>query len=124
MYKQASQLKLRFQTSAGVLSVEQLWDLSFANLSNAIKVVSKQLNKTIDAELSFLDDTVVIDVENQLRFDILKDVYLEKKKIAEARKIAFDNKAHNEVIYAKMAANDMKAMDAMSNEELAKYLKH
>ena len=57
MYKTAAQLKLRFQTNVGVLTVEHLWDLSQNQLANAIKAVKKVLKKNDDDELSFLEDT-------------------------------------------------------------------
>ena len=103
MYKQAAQLKLRFQTNVGLLSAEQLWDLSQSQLSNAVKAVKKILKNTDDDELSFLEDTKTIDVENQLRFNILKDVYLTKKKAAEELRNAAEIKAHNQKILTLIA---------------------
>lgn len=123
MYKQASKLGLRFQTNRGVLSVEQLWHLSQTDLSNAIKAVKKVLKKNDDDELSFLEDTKVVDVENQLRFDILKDVYLTKKKEAEELRNATENKAHNEKILALIAEKQEGKLRDMSVEELEKLLK-
>jgi len=123
MYKQASQLKLRFLTGKGLLSVEQLWDLSQGDLSNAIKAVKKVLKKNDDDELSFLVDTKVVDVENQLKFDILKDVYLTKKKEAEDLRSAAEIKAHNQKILNKMAALKDKELDGMSMKDLEKQLR-
>ena len=123
MYKQASQLKLRFQTSRGILSTEQLWDLSQTDLSNAIKSVKKILKKSDDDELSFLEDTKIVDVENQLRFDILKEVYLTKKKESEELRNAAETKAHNQKILALIAEKQEGKLRDMSVEELEKLLK-
>ena len=123
MYKQASKLGLRILTSKGMLSVEQLWQLSQVDLSNAIKAVKKVLKKTDDDELSFLEDTKVVDVENQLRFDILKDVYLTKKAEAEAIKDAAEIKQHNQKILALIAEKQEGKLRDMSVEELEKLLK-
>ena len=123
MYKQASKLKLRFQTNRGVLSAEQLWDLSQTDLSNAVKAVKKILKKTDDDELSFLEDSKVVDVENQLRFDILKDVYLTKKKEAEELRDAAETKAHNQKILTLIAEKQEGKLKEMSIEELEKLLK-
>lgn len=123
MYKQASQLKLRFSTNVGMLSVEQLWDLSQANLSNLIKSVKKVLKKNDDDELSFLEDTKVVDVENQLRFDILKDVYLSKKKESEELRNAADIKAHNQKIDSLIAEKQEGKLREMSIEDLEKLRK-
>ena len=123
MYKQASQLKLRFSTSVGMLSVEQLWDLSQNNLSNLIKSVKKVLKKNDDDELSFLEDTKIVDVENQLRFDILKDVYLSKKKESEELRSAADIKAHNQKIDSLIAEKQEGKLREMSIEDLEKLRK-
>jgi phosphoribosylformylglycinamidine (FGAM) synthase-like enzyme len=118
MYKHASKLGLRIATGKGNLSVEQLWDLSQIELSNAIKAVKKVLKKTDDDELSFLEDTKVVDVENQLRFDILKDVYLTKKKEAEDLRTAKEVKARNQKIIEIIAEKEEGALKDKSIDEL------
>jgi hypothetical protein len=124
MYKQASQLKLRFQTSVGLLSAEQLWGLDKDQLSNAIKAVKKILKKNDnDDELSFLEDTKIVDVENQLRFNILKDVYLTKKKEADELQNAADIKKHNQKILALIAEDEDQELRKLSKEEKLKLLK-
>lgn len=123
MFKQASKLKLRFQTNRGVLSAEQLWDLTQTDLANAIKAVKKVLKTGDDDELSFLESTKVVDVENQLRFDILKDVYLTKKKEAEESRDAAANKAHNQKILALIAEKQEEGLKGKSIEELEALLK-
>jgi len=123
MYKQASQLKLRFLTNVGLLSVEQLWDLSQTQLSNAVKAVKKVLKKNDDDELSFLEDTKEVDVENQLRFDILKDVYLTKKKEAEELRNAAEIKAHNQKILTLIAEKKDDSLKGMSIAELEAQLR-
>lgn len=123
MFKQASKLKLRFQTNRGVLSVEQLWDLTQTDLANAIKAVKKVLKTGDDDELSFLESTKVVDVENQLRFDILKDVYLTKKKESEESRDAAANKAHNQKILALIAEKQEEGLKGKSIPELEALLK-
>jgi hypothetical protein len=123
MYKKANQLKLRFQTNIGIVSTEQLWDLTQPQLGNAIKAVKKVLKKNDDDELSFLEDSKVVDVENQLRFDILKDVYLSKKQEADDLRNAAEVKAHNQKILALIAEKKDDSLKGMSVEELEKQLK-
>ena len=87
-YKQASKLQLRFQTNRGNLSVEQLWSLSLTDLASAIKAVKKVLKGTDDDdELSFLDENKTVDTENQLRFNILKDIYVDKQTTLKEKSI-------------------------------------
>lgn len=127
MYKRASKLKLKFQTTRGMLSVEQLWDLPMKELATSIKEVKKTLKAAdLDDELSFLSDTkttTVAEAENQLRFEILKDVYMTKKEEIEAAHTAAEIKEHNQKILARMAKNNEKALDELPNEELQKLLK-
>lgn len=122
-FKKASYLKLRFSTTVGMLSVEQLWDLSQTQLSNAIKAVKKVLKKNDDDELSFLEDTKVVDTENQLRFDILKDVYLTKQEEATKIKNAADIKAHNQKILALIAEKQDGELKGKTIAELEGMLK-
>lgn len=123
MYKKASQLKLRFEIVKGSLSAEQLWDLSMSDLSGAIKKVKKILKKSDDDELSFLEDGNVPDTLNELRFAILKDVYLTRKKEAEDAMTELDKKQHNQKILELIASKKNEELQGKSVEELEKLLK-
>lgn len=123
MYKQASQLSLKFQTTVGSLSVDQLWGLNLTQLTTAVKAAKKVLKGVDnDDDLSFLESTKAIDVEAQLRFDILKDVYLTKKKAQDEVRAAADVKAHNQKILALIAEKKDDSLKGMSIEELEKQL--
>jgi hypothetical protein len=122
-FKQASRLQLRFNTSKGSLSVEQLWDLSLTELSNSIKAVKKLLKKTDDDELSFLDSNITVDKTEQLRFDILKDVYLTKKEEQDQARTAKEVKEHNQKILALIAEKKEESLKGKSVEELEGLLK-
>jgi hypothetical protein len=123
MYKEASMLKLRFTTQVGVLSVEQLWDLTQSQLSTTIKNVKKVLTKDNDDELSFLETNNVVDTENQLRFDILKDIYLTKKSEQETLRTLAEDKAHNNKIDTLIAMKKESQLQEMTIEELEKLRK-
>jgi len=123
-FKQASQLKLRFNTDKGLLSVEQLWDLSQNQLSNLIRSIKKVLKETDnDDELSFLTGEVKVDEENQLRFDIAKDIYMTKKKAQEEIRDASAIKEHNQKILALIAEKQEEGLKGKSVEELEALLK-
>jgi DNA-binding transcriptional MerR regulator len=122
MYKTAQQLKLRFTTPKGNLSTEQLFDLNMSDLSVSIKVVKKILKKNDDDELSFLEDSKTVDVENQLRFDILKDVYLTKKRENEEARLAIEKKVRKQKILQLIADKKDESLKNMSVEELEKML--
>lgn len=119
-YKKAAQMKLRFNTEKGMLTVEQLWDCPRAMLKRTITAVQKQIKSTegID-ELSFLeDDSPAVDPVLQLRFDILKDVYITKRDEAKAKTEAEQNKQHNAKIDALIAQKQDEELKEKSIEQL------
>lgn len=125
MYKQAAQLKLRFETPKGVLSAENLFDLSMTDLSTTIKKVNAQLKKeqTTDNELAFLEGTDVVESQNSLRFKILKDVYMTKKDARDAAALDYEKKQKKQRIAEIIAKKKEEALENMSIEELEAMLK-
>ena len=124
MYKQAALLKLRFETSKGNLTAEQLFDLSMSDLSAAIRKVNAQLKKekAEDDELAFLEGVDVVETQNSLRFKILKDVYLTKKEARDAAVIDFEKKQRKQRIAEIIAEKKDAALAEKSIEELEKML--
>ena len=120
MYKQASQLKLRFATKVGQLTSEQLWDLTLQQLSIEIKSAKKQIIKSDDNELSFLEEGAKIDYVSQLKFDILKDVYLTKQQDANKAFKELEIKRHNNKIDALIAEKKEDNLRNMSIDDLEK----
>jgi hypothetical protein len=124
IYKQALQQNLRFATSKGVLSTEQLFQLTLTDLTSVIKTVRKTLKNTEDTDdLAFLESTSTVDKTVQLQFDILKDVYLTKKEQLDEQRTAKANKEHNEKILALIADKKEDKLKNMSEEELLALLK-
>lgn len=124
MYKQAVMLKLRFETPKGLLTVEQLFDLSMADLSTTIKKVNALIKKeqVTDDELSFLEGVDTTETQNSLRFRILKDVYLTKKDARDAAALDFEKKQRNQRIAEIIAKKKDEALESMSIEELEKMI--
>ena len=123
MYKQASRIGLKIQTSKGVLSVDQLWSLSLSDLTTTIIAVKKTLKKTEDDDLDFLKSIDVKDPENELRFNILKDIYLTRKKEIEDIKSENEKKAFNNKIMDLIASKQEDALKNKSIDELEALLK-
>lgn len=78
IFEKAVRQKLRFVSSAGQLTVEDLWDLpltstSKANLDDIAKGLYRQL-KTSGDEVSFVNTAQKTDETIQLKFDIVKHV--------------------------------------------------
>ena len=72
MYKKALRTKLRFSTTKGKLTTEDLFDLSLTDLNNLAIALDKKLSET--PRKSFISDITPDTQEDELRFNIVKDV--------------------------------------------------
>lgn len=124
MYKQASKIKLRFETPKGLLNVEQLWGLKESQLKELILDAKSKLVKVEDFEdLSFLD---LVSKENELdklRFDILVDIYKTKQEAVNKQKELQENKMYNAMIDEIIAEKQNESLKSLSVEELLKLKK-
>jgi len=122
MYKEALQQNLRFETPKGSLSTEQLFGLTMRDLETSIRRVRTILKKTDDSDLEFLDATKTADKENELRFAILKDVYLTRKEEKEEERKKIATKEHNQKILELIQNKKNEELAGKSIEELEKML--
>ncbi len=119
IYKEAGLVKLRFNTTKGLLSVEQLNDLTMTGVANIVKGLNKEMKKDSGDELSFLDENAVkVDPLIELRFNIAKDIYLDKKAAKEASKTAAAKKQRLQELYAIKLDRDKESDKAMSTKDL------
>ena len=121
IYKAASKLKLRFQTTKGTLNVEQLWGLSLAEL-DALAVSLEQAYKDSKSK-SFLDKKSEKDKIIKLRFDIALDVLNTKVEEKEAAKKKAEDKEHDQKILSIIKEKQDEALKGKSIKELEKMLK-
>lgn len=121
MFKQASQIKLRFKTTKGDLTVEQLWDLPIEELDK-LAVSLERMSKSSGAK-TFLEVKTKDDEIAKLRFDIALDILNTRQKADKEAQEAQDNKRHNEKILAIMASKQDEKLNSMSIEELQAQLK-
>lgn len=121
MYKEASKQKMRFQTSKGLLSVEQLWDLDLETLDAL--AVSLEENYKAGKGKSFLSKKTIKDKTVKLQFDIVLDVLQSKAEESDALTIAKENKEHNNKIIALIKDKKDESLKNMSVEELEGMLK-
>lgn len=123
MYKKASRLKLRFQTSKGQLTVEQLWGLTMTDLKNVIIGLHKNIKKDEDEDLSFLEKEEVEESEDKLRYDIAVDIYKTKQAEVKESHEAAERRAYNKHIDELIAAKEEESLRGLSIEELRKLKK-
>ena len=115
MYKQASKMKLRFATSKGNLSVEDLWDLSLPALDRLAVSYNEELAKS--PRKSFITNDTPSNSELELKFNIVKDVITDKLKDKAAREAA--EKARLTELLAKKQSEKM---ESMSEDEIRQRL--
>jgi len=120
IFEQASKLKLRFFTTKGLLSTEQLWDISIKELDILAVSLEKQLETT--ETKTFLVEKTQENKTLKLMFDLA--LYILKSKVAEQEllKNLKEKKAKQEKI---MSLIEDKQEDALKNlpiEELEKLL--
>lgn len=72
MFEKGTRLKLRFAVSNGMISIEDLWDLSLSSLNE----LAKKLNREIQAleEEDFISTRRKSNSKLQLKFDIVRHI--------------------------------------------------
>lgn len=120
-FKLASQQKLRFKTTKGQLSVEQLWDLSLEELDAL--AVSLEVEHTESGRKSFLTRNSAKDKTAKLKFDIVLDVLNTKLDEAKTLAEAAETRAHNKKIIELISEKKEESLKGKSIEELEAMLK-
>jgi len=120
-FKLASQQKLRFQTNRGLLSTEQLWDLSLEDLD--VLAVSLEAQHKESGKKSFIVKTSAKDKTAKLRFDLVLDVLNTKIAENEAAAEARDIKEHNKKIITLIAEKEDESLKGKSIKQLEAMLK-
>jgi hypothetical protein len=108
MYKKALRTKLRFSTTKGKLTTEDLFDLSLTDLNNLAISLDKKLSET--PRKSFISDIAPDTQEDELRFNIVKDVI--------TLKLAERNAAQNAKAKAAEKAQLLEILHRKKNEAL------
>lgn len=78
IFEKASRAKLSFESSKGLLTVEQLWDLPLASQSGKANLddIARELNRKLKStdDVSFVLNVVSTNSWDQLKFDIVKHI--------------------------------------------------
>lgn len=120
IYKDAAKAKLRVSTNKGLLSSEQLFELSIEEL-DALAVQLDEAYKE-SGKKSFLEKKSVKDKGVKLAFDVVFDVLqtkIEEKEKADKEK---SKKENNERILEIIADKEDKSLQGKSITELKKML--
>jgi hypothetical protein len=123
-FKEASRIGLRFGTSKGALSTEQLWTLPLLDLATLVRNLKALTTKDNDDDLAFLDEkSTPVDKVVELRFNVAKEIYLAKQAENVSARDAKTKKAHNEKILGLIAEKQEGNLKNLSEEELVALLK-
>lgn len=122
MYKEALQKKLRFKTNKGMITTEDLFDLSLQNLDTLAIMLDKKISEA--PKKSFIEELPAKENDDELRFNIVKDVINIKLK---ARKDNIDKAqadAQNKRILEILAKRKDEELEKKSTEELRAMIQH
>lgn len=121
MYKQAIILRLRVQTTRGLLSVEQLSDLSVNELDALAVALDTEYKAS--GKKSFLKKKTAKDKVLKLSLDIVVDILEDKVEAIETASNAAGIKTHNQKIEGIIAMKQDEELKNMSVKDLEKQLK-
>ena len=119
MFEYAVRNKVRFPFK-GMISVEDLWDLTLTNLDSIYKTLNKQVKQS--EEESLLNTKTTVDKEIDVQIAIVKHIVAVKLSEQEAREKASAKKAQKQKIMAIIASKQDEALQNSSVEDLQKML--
>lgn len=119
IFEYAVRNKVRFPFK-GMISVEDLWDLSLTNLDSIYKTLNKQI-KQLEEE-SLLATRTSVDTELEVQIAIVKHIVSVKLEEQKAREKASIKKAQKQKIMSIIATKEDEALQNSSVEDLRKML--
>lgn len=123
LFEMASQFKFRYPYK-GMITTEDLWDLTPSQLDTVYKALNKELNVTQEDGLIITRSADEGVKANELRnkLEIVKYIFNSKQQAAELNRIAAENAAKKQYIMEILAQKKDDALRNMSEEELTQML--
>lgn len=118
MYKEALKMKLRFATSKGNLSTEDLFSLSLQDLDKIAVGLDEELSKS--PKKSFISDVTPETKVVELRFNIVKDIINTKLAEKVAKEQSKEKQAKKAQLMEILARKQAESLENLSEEELLK----
>ena len=123
LFEMASQFKFRYPYK-GLITTEDLWDLSLSQLDVVYKNLNKEL-KAIDGDSLIAtratnDAVKANELENKI--EVVKYIFNHKQQAAELERMAAANAAEKQRILSVLADMEDSALRNMSKEDLMKRL--
>jgi len=126
MFEKALKSHLRFKTTKGLITTEDLFDLDLiskngeADLDSLAKALNKEVKEA--GEESFVKTKTKVNALAELKFEIVKHVIKIKLEEADAKKLLLEKKANSQKIMALISQKKDEALSSKSLEELEKLL--
>ena len=125
MFERATRERFRFDSSQGLLTVEDLWELPLTTTSSraCLDDVAKGLNKKMkesDSEESFVTEKKSTDDVTPVKFEIVKHIIKVKLEENEARKNARERREKKQKLLALIAKKQDEKLEETSIDELQK----
>lgn len=123
IFEMASQFKFRYPYK-GLITTEDLWDLTPAQLDTVYRNLSKEL-KTTDEDSLIHTRSVEEGIKaNELKnkIEVVKYIFNHKQQAAELARMAAENAAEKQRILAVLADMEDNALRNMSKDDLLKRL--
>lgn len=123
IFERASRAALRFSSSIGDLTTEQLWDLPLTAKSERPNL--DKLARAVNSELKSIEEGSFVNTkpdprksELELKLDILKHVIAAKIATAEAAEKAAENAERKRKLLGALAAKEESELAGMSREQI------
>jgi len=116
VFKEAGKQCLRFSSTNGTLTVEDLWHMNINDLDSMAINYRKQLVE--HGEESFISETKTKDVNLQLRFDITKAIIEERLDDLDKKEKKEASRVKNNKIMELIVAKEDDSLKESSIEEL------
>lgn len=129
MFEKASRIKLRFETTKGLLSVEDLWELPLTSTSSKVNLdeIARGLHQkvTTQTDISFVNPTAKSPAaeKDQLSLDIVKHIIQVRLAENEAAAKARANAEQKKKILEILDQKDTESLKGKSEDELRAMIK-
>lgn len=118
MFEEASRQKLRFQTTAGLISTEDLWDLTLKKLDDIAVAINEKISAT--AKSSFLTPKSSPNETMSLALSILIHIITVKQEDAKKSKDAAERRAQRAKLLEMVEKKKDSELEGLSVEDLMK----
>lgn len=116
LFKQATQNKYRFESTKGLLTVEDLWDLSLTALDNVAVTLDEQIQKA--GRKSFIERRAASTTELDNKLEIVKVIIADKQAEKEASKVRADKLAQKAFLTDLLNKKKLTQLEGLSVEEI------